>query len=131
MEISLEHFKSAVESVYLPLKIECWEDDDGCGEYTYNFTDLGRPQTRIIPATPATVRYFDYSPPFYLDDKCNEMGFGVTFPIETVHYPVTCTSSELGTEFTVLNSGDWINHVDKFVVWSKKIRKLFIKIRDK
>ena len=108
--------QTAVNAVFSPLVVECWAAD-----------------TSIF-----------YEPPFYFEDKCNEMTFGVTV-VCNVHdvptYPLTCTSEchdedlmvKLGRadrHFVVQSAADWHNHVDKFIYWRTDYQNLFNKIRD-
>lgn len=96
--------KVAVDKVYAPLKIECTADEEN--------------------------GFIDYHPPFYLEEKCNEVSFGV-YVGENAEpkYPLKCSSELYKGEFIVESAEDWERHLDKFVVWKKEIEELIKKIR--
>lgn len=98
--------KVAVDNVFSPLKIRCMADK--------------------------LNGFIDYFPPFYLEDKCNEMGFGVKViyePGDIPKYPLTCTSDCHKEQFIVESREDWENHVDKFITWKTEVKELINKIR--
>lgn len=72
--------------------------------------------------------YIDYTPPFYLEDKCNQVGFGVKVDGDW-SYPLKCKSDWYRGEFVVANADDWINHLDKFVAWHDECVDLINRIR--
>ena len=71
----------------------------------------------------------EYYPPFYLEDKCNAISFGVTILSDEPKYPLRCTSEYHNGEFIVQSANDWCNHTDKFVLWKDEITSLIKKIR--
>lgn len=88
--------KVALDKVFFPLKIN-----------TNSFVEDG-------------VNFVTYQPPFYLDQILEPINFGVNFDGDPPAYPVNCFNNNgMGdtAEFTVLNPSDWINHVEKYVVW--------------
>lgn len=96
--------KASLDKFYAPLTIDCSADIEH--------------------------RCIDYSPPFYLHDKCNELSFGVS--IDETHepnYPLHCTSEIYKGVFVVQSPQDWEPHLDKFVVWKDEIESLIKKIR--
>ena len=100
--------KIAVDKVYSPLKIGCVADK--------------------------RHGFIDYFPPFYLEDNCTQMSFGVNEKCENGEipkYPLKCTSGLHIGDFVVESKDDWENHTDKFVVWKTEIRELLYKTRNK
>lgn len=97
-----QDMKVAIDEVFFPLKVEC-NVDIGCS-------------------------CLDYGPPFYLNDKCNEVSFGVRVEGEPT-YPLTCNSDWYQGTFTIQNPEDWKNHTGKFVAWADECKELIKKIR--
>lgn len=108
---------AAINKVFYPLKIEGYNDEE----------------------------FIAYEPPFYLEDKCNEVSFGVTVICddgEIPQYPIRCTSDwnnrhcrfqafiPSGEEFIVQSAEDWDNHMDKIVAWKDDCMALIAKIRN-
>jgi hypothetical protein len=99
--------KRAVDAVFFPLEIEVWEDSSSA----------------------ENGHMIDYTPPFFLDEKCNEMTFGIYFQGEP-KYPLVCRSAGENAQlrtFTVQNADDWINHAPSFVTWYNECVELMDK----
>lgn len=102
--------KRALDTIFYPLDINCFHLDEN----------------KIY-----------YAPPFYLDDKCNEMFFGVEIIGEAKSYPLTCTSeicewdqkTKKYIPFVIESHDDWINKASHFVAWHDECVKLIAKIR--
>lgn len=94
--------KIAVDRVFAPLEVQCfYNEEDDC---------------------------IDYIPPFYLHNKCNNMGFGVGVEGD-LKYPLTCTAAAYDGEFIVESKDDWINHADKIVRWHDECIQVIRTIR--
>lgn len=113
----LKDFKVAVDSVFNPVPIVCEFSDS-------NFSEEKKDEDEIDLL---------YSPPFFLDSKCNEMFFGVIVSRGDINkgYPLKCTSElTVNKKFVVENSDDWINHVDKFICWKTECQELIRRFRE-
>jgi hypothetical protein len=99
-----DDMKHCLDTIFKPLniKVEAFEYDD--------------------------TKNIDYYPPFYLDNKCNEIGFGVQVQGEW-SYPLVCRSDWYKGEFVIANADDWINHGNKFVAWHDECVDLINRIR--
>jgi len=73
--------ESALNKIFDPLEINC-----------FYYTEECESEPDIM---------LNYSPPFYLDDKCNEIFFGVTIQKNNIDYPLTCTSEYCREKFII------------------------------
>ena len=97
--------KVAIDKVFHPLNVKCWGDSE--------FHSL------------------DYTPPFYLEAKCNKKFFGVGLYFvdgDTPSYPLRC-KSEFGDDFVVTSKDDWETHTDKFIAWKSEVENLIKTIK--
>ncbi len=113
MSTPFDDFREAVQLAYYPLEVECniYNDDNGMAQY------------------------FDYHPPFYIEDKCNEMGFGVELlePTLPLVYPLCCKAESGYHEqaFIIEKKTDWVDKLPYFITWHKDIVTMIHLIRNK